>query len=59
MGEAQKVKAVTAVPMGVLAKGEATSHVEVKGGPNASFRSVEGVSSIRVDSRGKEDSQSS
>jgi len=47
------------VAMVVLEKDRAISGKEVKGGSNTSFRLIEGASSTTLDSRGREDSQSS
>ena len=56
MGEASKSKALMIVSVGVLEKDGATNGKEVKGGSNASSRSVKSVSSTTLDSREKEDS---
>lgn len=58
-GEACEVKALKVVPMGVLGDDGAISDEEVKGGSNASSKLVKGVSSVKLDSSRKEDSQSS
>jgi len=47
------------VAMGVVEKDGTTTGQEAKGGPNTSYRELEGASSTTVDSRGIEDSQSS
>jgi len=55
----QTFTALTPVDIRVLEKDGATSGKEIKGRLNTSSRLVEGASSTTLDSRGKEDSQSS
>jgi len=56
--EASKVKSLTLVSMGLLEKDGATNGNEIAGGSNTSSRSVKGASSITLDYKGTEDSQS-